>query len=90
LGTKESPNYYELKKHEPWLDKECPGLLDQREQSKLQWLQNPREINGVNLNNVRHEASSHFRNKKREYLKDNNNEFATNSKNITLEICIEE
>jgi hypothetical protein len=32
-------------------------------------------------NNVRREASRHFRNKKREYLKDKINELATNSKN---------
>jgi hypothetical protein len=30
--------------------------------------------NGDNLNNVRREASRHFRNKKREYLKDKINE----------------
>jgi hypothetical protein len=42
------------------------------------------EINWDNLNNVRHEASRHFRNKKREYLKDKINELATNSKNKNL------
>jgi hypothetical protein len=42
----------------------------------LQWLQDPSEINGDNLNNVRH-----FRNKKREYLKDKINELVMNSKN---------
>jgi hypothetical protein len=47
----------------------------------LQWLQDPSEINGDNLNNVRREASRHFRNEKREYLKDRINELATNSKN---------
>jgi hypothetical protein len=31
---------------------------------KLQWLQDPSEINGDNLNNVRREASRYFRNKK--------------------------
>jgi hypothetical protein len=36
---------------------------------------------GDNLNNVRREASRHFRNEKREYLKDKINELATNSKN---------
>jgi hypothetical protein len=46
----------------------------------LQWLQNPREINGDNLNNIRREASRHFRNEKREYLKDKINELARNSK----------
>jgi hypothetical protein len=44
------------------------SMLDQRKQAKLQWLQDPSEINGDNLNNVRREASRHFRNKKREYL----------------------
>jgi hypothetical protein len=46
----------------------------------LLWLQNPNEINGDNLNNVRCEASRHIRNKKREYLKDKINELAINSK----------
>jgi hypothetical protein len=50
----------------------------------LQWLQDPSEINGDNLNNVIHEASGHFRNKKREYLKDKINELATNSKNRNI------
>jgi hypothetical protein len=44
-------------------------------------LQDPSEINGDNLNNGRREASRHFRNKKREYLKDKINELETNSKN---------
>jgi hypothetical protein len=50
----------------------------------LQWLHDPSQINGVNLNNVRHKAVRHFRNKKRVYLKDEINELATNSmyKNI--------
>jgi hypothetical protein len=62
--------YYELKQHKPWFDEGCSELLDQRKQSKLQWLQYPNKINGYNLNNVRHEASRHFRTKKREYLKE--------------------
>jgi hypothetical protein len=41
-------------------------------------------MNGNNLNNVRREASRHFRNKKREYLKDKINELATNSKNKNI------
>jgi hypothetical protein len=47
----------------------------------LQWLQDPSQINGDNLNNVRREASRYFRNKKKEYLKDKINELATNCKN---------
>jgi hypothetical protein len=37
-----------------------------------------------NLNNVRLEASRHFMNKRREYLKDNINELATHSKNKNI------
>jgi hypothetical protein len=37
-----------------------------------------------NLNNVRCEGSRHFRNKKREYLKDKINELAMNSKNKNI------
>jgi hypothetical protein len=55
-----------------------------REKAKLQWLEDPSEVNGDNLNNVRREASRHFRNKKRDYLKDKINELATNSKNKNI------
>jgi hypothetical protein len=74
----------ELRKHKPWFDERCSKLLDQRKQAKLQWLQDPSKVNGDNLNNVRREASRHFRNKKREYLKDKINELATNSKNKNI------
>jgi hypothetical protein len=74
----------ELKKHKPWFDEGCSKLLDQRKQAKLQWLQDPSEINGDSLNNIRLEASRYFRNKKREYLKDKINELATNSKNKSI------
>jgi hypothetical protein len=50
----------------------------------LQWLQDPSEINGDNLRIVRREASRHFRNKEGEYLKDEINELATNSKNKNI------
>jgi hypothetical protein len=36
------------------------------------------------LNTIRHEASRHFRNKKREYLKDRIDELETNSKNKNI------
>jgi hypothetical protein len=41
-------------------------------------------MNGDNPNNVRREATRHFRNKKREYLKHRMNELATNSKNKNI------
>jgi hypothetical protein len=47
----------------------------------MQWLQDPNKSNLDNLNNARHEASRHSRNKKREYLKAKINELETNSKN---------
>jgi hypothetical protein len=50
-------------------------------QAKLQRLQDPRKINEENLNNVRYKVSSHFRNKRKEYLKDRINELEMNSKN---------
>jgi hypothetical protein len=44
-------------------------------------LQDPSEVNEDNLSNVRWETSRHFRNKKREYLKDKINQLKSNSKN---------
>jgi hypothetical protein len=84
ISAKESLGYYERKKHMPWFDKGCSKLLDQRNQAKLQWLQNPSKINGDNLNNIRHEASGNFRNKKRQYLKDKINALAMYSKNKNI------
>jgi hypothetical protein len=50
---------------------------------------NPSEINGANLNSIRREACRHFRNKRREYLKERINELATN-RTRTLDTCVEE
>jgi hypothetical protein len=49
-------------------------MVYRRKWAKLQWLQDPSEVNEDNLSNIRWEASRHFRNKKREYLKDKINE----------------
>jgi thermostable 8-oxoguanine DNA glycosylase len=43
-------------------------LLDKRKQAKLQWLQNPSQINRDTLNNIRPESKRTFRNKKGEYV----------------------
>jgi hypothetical protein len=53
-------------------------------EAKLQWLQNPSEVNEDNLSDVQWEASRHFRNKKREYLRDKINELESNSKNKNI------
>jgi hypothetical protein len=53
-------------------------------QAKLQWLQNPNQINGDNLQILRRETSRTFRNKEREYLKGKINELETNNKNKNI------
>jgi hypothetical protein len=56
----------------------------QRKQARMQWLQDANQSNSDNLNNVRHEASRHFRKKKRKYLRAKMNELETNSKNKNI------
>jgi hypothetical protein len=84
ISAQESVDYSETKKQKPWFIEGCSKLFDLKKQAKLQWLQDSTEINAVNLNNVRHEASRHFENKKREYLEENINEFGTNIKNKNI------
>jgi hypothetical protein len=50
----------------------------------LQWLQDPSKISGDNLNNIRCEASRHFRDKKREYMKDKLKDLKTNTTNENI------
>jgi uncharacterized NAD(P)/FAD-binding protein YdhS len=64
--------------------KETSELLDQRKQAKWQWLQEPSERNGDNLNIVRREASRYFRNKKKAYLKGEISELSMNSRNKNI------
>jgi hypothetical protein len=45
-----------LKQHKPSCDEECLGFLDQRQQAKMQWLQDQNQSNVDNLYNVRCEA----------------------------------
>jgi hypothetical protein len=65
-------------------DEECLKLVDRSKQAKLQWLQDPSVVNEDNMSNVRREASRHFRNKERKYLKDKINEFESISKNKNI------
>ena len=46
----------------------------------MHWVQDPSQSNAENLNNVRREASRHFRNRKKAYLKAKIKELETNSK----------
>ena len=50
----------------------------------MQWEQDPFQSNVDNLNNIRHKAGRHFRNKEKAYLKVKFEELATNGmvKNI--------
>ena len=57
-----------MQQHKPRVD-EYLRFFDQRKQAKLQWVQDPNQINIDNLNNGRPEATRHFRNKKKEYMK---------------------
>ena len=52
-SAKESLALQELKQHKPWFDEECLVFLDQRKQTKMQWVQDSSQSNVDNLNNVR-------------------------------------
>ena len=79
-SAKESLGVQDQKKYKPWFDEECLGLLDRRKQAKMQWMQDPSQRNGENLNKVRRDASRHFRKKKKGYLKAKIEELENNSK----------
>jgi hypothetical protein len=66
ISAKEGLGLYERKQYKPWFDEEFSKFLDQRKQTEMQWLQNQNKSNVENLNNVKREASRHFRNKKKE------------------------
>jgi hypothetical protein len=57
-------------------------IIRPKEQVKLQWLQDPSEINGDNLNNIRHKASRQAG--KRDYLKEKVDKLAMNSKHKNI------
>ena len=84
-SAKDSLGLHELKQHKPWFDQECLQFLDERKHTKMQWVQDSSQSNVDNLNTVRHEASRHFRNKKKAYMKAKIQELENSSKikNIT-------
>jgi hypothetical protein len=83
-SAKENQGYQKQKHNKPWFDDECSKLIEQQKQTKLQWLQNPNQINRDNVQNLRCETSKTFRNKKREYLKGKINELKTSNKNKNI------
>jgi hypothetical protein len=88
ISAKASLGYYELKENKPWFNEGCLILLDQKKEATLQWTQDLSGIYGDNVNHIRRETSRHFRNKKREYLKDLMSLQRT-VRTRTLELCIE-
>jgi len=46
-------------------DEEYSRFLDKRKQAKMKWLQDPNQNNVDKTNDVRHQASRHFGNKKK-------------------------
>ena len=78
-SAKESLGLHELKQHKPRFDEGCLHFLDERKQAKLQWVQDPSQRTVDNLNNVRREASRHFRKRKKAYLKAKIEDLETNS-----------
>jgi len=51
-SAKDNLGYQRLKHNKPQFDDECSKLIDQQKQAKLQWLQNPGQINEDNLQNL--------------------------------------
>jgi hypothetical protein len=84
ISAKQSIDYCKSKHHKKLFDEECSKLSDRRKQAKLQWLQNPSEMNEGNLINVSWEVIRHFRNKKRECSKEKIDELESNSKNKNI------
>jgi hypothetical protein len=83
-SAEDNLGYHRLKHDKKKFDDECSKLIDQRKQATLQFLQNPNQINGDNLQNLTRETRRIFRNKKREYLKGKINDLETNNKNKNI------
>jgi len=63
-SAKDSLGLHELKQHKPYFD-ECLGFFDQWKQAIMQSIQDQSQSTVDNLNNIRCDASRHFRNKKK-------------------------
>jgi len=78
----------EFKQNKPWFDEECLGFFDQRKQAKIQWVHDASQSNVDNLNKVRHEVSSHFRNKRRHIWEQKLRNLKLTIRSKTLGTCI--
>jgi hypothetical protein len=79
-SAKESPGLHGLKQRKLRFDEECLGFLDQRQQFKMQWVEDQSQNNVDNLNTLRHESSKFFRNKKKACPKAKIEDLETNRK----------
>ena len=64
-SAEESLGLHESKQNKRWFDEKCFGFLEQRKRAKMQWIQDTSQNNVDILNNVRHEDSRYFRDKRR-------------------------
>jgi hypothetical protein len=80
ISAQESLGLFELKQQKLCFDEEYLRFLDQRQQAKMQLLQVSNRNNVDNLNNVKPEASRHYRGGKTKYLEAKIDEIQTNSK----------
>jgi len=62
--------------------------MNQRKQAKMQLIQDRSQSSVDNLNNVRRDASRHFRNKKKAYLKAKIEELEINTKINNIRDCV--
>jgi hypothetical protein len=76
----ESLALLEMQQHKPCIDEESLHFLYERKQAKMQWIHDPSQSNVDNVNNVRREASRHFKNIKQACLKAKIEELETKSK----------
>jgi hypothetical protein len=88
-SAKVNLEHHRLKHKKTCFDDECSKLIDQRKQDRLKGLQNPSQISGDYLQNLRLETSRIFRNKKREYLEGKINKLEANIKTKLLETFTE-
>lgn len=71
----------------PEIMHESSKLADQRKQDKLQWLQEPSQIKGHNLDMVRYETIRNFRNKNGLHVKGKINVLEKKKRKQTLDFC---
>jgi DNA anti-recombination protein RmuC len=79
-SVEDSLSLYELRQYKPWFDEKRSQFLGERKQVRMHCLQDLNQSNTDNLNNIRREASIHFKNQKKEFLKAKIDEFEIDSK----------